>query len=262
MDYFIQGERFINFDNNINIFYRNTHDVNIFFIDKCKQIKEPFILISHNSDGNIVDSNKTFLRWCDANVNLIPPNLVKWFGQNVNYCHEKIESIPIGLENDKWFPLLNKKQKIFSKKQELKNIRNLLYINHNIENNVSERTLPYSLFGSKNWCTKVFGKNGVGFDDYIDNVYNHHFVICPDGNGIDTHRLWECLYLNCIPIVKKGINVNFYKDLPICFINEWSDISESFLNHELNRINNCTWNMNKINFYYWEKRIKSFEEVI
>ena len=34
-------------------------------------------------------------------------------------------------------------------------------------------------------------------------LLNYMFVICPEGNGIDTHRMWEALYLRTIPIIKK-----------------------------------------------------------
>ena len=63
--------------------------------------------------------------------------------------------------------------------------------------------------------------NGDNFDGYLDNIYNHRFVLCPEGNGIDTHRLWECLYMGTIPIVKANKNVRFYEDLPILMVNEW-----------------------------------------
>ena len=29
-------------------------------------------------------------------------------------------------------------------------------------------------------------------------------VAAPRGNGLDTHRLWEALYLGCVPIVQAG----------------------------------------------------------
>jgi hypothetical protein len=27
------------------------------------------------------------------------------------------------------------------------------------------------------------------------------YCICPNGNGVDTHRMWEALYLNVVPIL-------------------------------------------------------------
>lgn len=36
---------------------------------------------------------------------------------------------------------------------------------------------------------------------YAAVVNEHRFVLCPRGNGIDTHRFWETLYRGAIPIV-------------------------------------------------------------
>jgi hypothetical protein len=54
------------------------------------------------------------------------------------------------------------------------------------------------------------------------------FVICPEGNGIDTHRLWEALYLKTIPIMKKNKISPFLKkiNLPILVLNKWTDLLE------------------------------------
>ena len=80
--------------------------------------------------------------------------------------------------------------------------------------------------------------------------------MCPEGNGIDTHRTWECLYMNTIPIEKININNQYYTDLPICFVNRWKEITEEFLEKEYIRINSIKWNMNKLSFEYWRNKIK------
>jgi hypothetical protein len=86
-------------------------------------------------------------------------------------------------------------------------------------------------------------------------VYNHKFVISPEGNGIDTVRTWECLYMGTIPIEKRNINNQFFTDLPICFVNTWEEITEDFLNQEYERIKNATWKMQMLTFEYWKYRI-------
>ena len=192
---FIQGEKFALIANNENIFYMHTHDVNAFLLSN--KIPSNFILISHNSDGKIIDGGELHPH---ANSNLIPSNLIHWFGQNVCVNHDKISSLPIGLENSQWFIEVGKRNKIQSKVNEQKQYKNLLYINHNIETNPNERIRPYELFRNSSYATCVNGFNGLDFDSYLDNIYNHKFVLCPEGNGTDTHRTWECLYLNTIPI--------------------------------------------------------------
>ena len=104
----------------------------------------------------------------DADISNIPKNLVKWFAQNVCVDHEKVFSIPIGLENSKWFTNLNKKEKIIKKQIEKKEYKNLLYICHNIQTNISERKEPYEIFKDKTWTTLEYGFNGNNFDSYLN----------------------------------------------------------------------------------------------
>lgn len=39
---------------------------------------------------------------------------------------------------------------------------------------------------------------------YSEIVKNHKYILCPRGNGLDTHRFWEALYRGSIPIVEKS----------------------------------------------------------
>jgi hypothetical protein len=160
------------------------------------------------------------------------------------------------LENSEWFRDLKKIEKIEQKRTEPKQHKNLLYICHNINTNHLQRAEPYQLFSQKSWATVEHGTNGNNFDGYLNNIHSHTFVLCPEGNGIDTHRTWESLYVNTIPIEKRNKNNRFYEDLPICFVNEWSDITEDFLNKEYERILSIKWNLEKLDFKYWEKKIK------
>ncbi len=213
--------------------------------EKIKNIKSEFVVITHNAD---------------INVDFAPPdNVIKWFSQNVNIIHDRVESIPIGLENDRWFVGVDKKNKMLAKlKEEHKTIYeltgNLVYMNFNVGTNVGKRAEPYKLFKGKTWVTVMMGENGQDFDKYIDNVYNHKFVLCPEGNGMDTHRTWETLYVGSIPIEKRNLNNRFYTDLPICFVDDWSQVTEKFLEDEYVRIKSLVWNHSKLEFGYWRNK--------
>ena len=61
--------------------------------------------------------------------------------------------------------------------------------------------------------------------------------------------------MDTIPIEKRNINNSFYTDLPICFVDDWSEITESFLNKEYDRISTTKYDMSKIDFNYWKQRI-------
>lgn len=244
---FILGEKFKNIGNN-RVFYKKTEEVNEFLRNPPEQ---DFILVSHNSDGKIIDFDYPYC----ANINNIPKNLIKWFGQNVCVRHDKVESIPIGLENTEWFVYERKLDNIIHYSNLNLPYKNLLYINHNVSTNPNERSEPYTIFSDKGWVTLKRGMNGSNFGEFIEDVKTHKFVLCPEGNGTDTHRTWETLYVGSIPIEKRNINNSFYTDLPICFVDSWSEISEDFLNSEYERIKNTKWNLEKLNFSYWQNKI-------
>jgi hypothetical protein len=203
-------------------------------------------LISHNCDAEV-----SYKLMC-----LMPDSIFKWYSQNVNVSDPRIESLPIGLENNRWFPDRRKKEKILSKMNERRDYRNLVYMNFNIGTNPTVRGRIYDLYEGESWVTSERGSNAQGrFDQYLANIYNHKFVISPQGNGLDTHRTWECLYIGTIPIEKWSLNSRFYTDLPICFVENWEDITEGFLESEFERIKSQEWNFEKLDFEYWRRKI-------
>ena len=60
------------------------------------------------------------------------------------------------------------------------------------------------------------------------------YNICPPGNGLDTHRFWESLMVNTIPIVvKTKFTSNLEKlGIPGLYIDKWSDLN-NFNDEEL-----------------------------
>lgn len=225
-----------------NIVYTHTMYIKPLF-EALKSHTCLFTVLSHN---------------CDVNVTrdiVIPPNVRKWFTTNVNASDERLESLPIGLENKRWFPQVKKKEQMMLKLQEPRTYRNLVYMNFNIQTNPSERLPVFDHFRYRSWTTTQLFNNGQMFDNYIDQIYNHKFVVCPEGNGMDTHRTWETLYMGSIPIEKRNLNNRFYTDLPICFVDDWKECTEEFLNREFVRIKGQVWDYDKLNFHYWKNRI-------
>lgn len=228
-----------------NIVYTHTMYVRQLF-EEIKRLKCEFVIVTHNCDVNVDDSFQ------------VPDNVIHWFTQNVNTTNPKVESIPIGLENDKWFKNIRKKEKMEAWLKIPKEYKNLVYLNSNIKTNPKERQPLYDLFGKEPWVTSFHGVNGVGFDEYLFNICNHKYVFCPDGNGIDTHRLWETLYMGAIPIVKKGINTWFYNDLPIVYVSEWEEVTKEILDNIWELHKKGKWDKEKLTFNYWKNKIRSY----
>jgi len=62
--------------------------------------------------------------------------------------------------------------------------------------------------------------------------------------------------MGSIPIVKRHIAMNDFSDLPICWINDWSEVTPEFLDSELKRIQSGIFNMEKLKIGYWIKSIQ------
>jgi hypothetical protein len=86
--------------------------------------------------------------------------------------------------------------------------------------------------------------------DYFIELSKHKYAICPRGNGLDTHRIWECLYLNVIPIIIKLDYPNI-NNLPIIILDDWNDINKIY---DYNFTNQCT---SKLTLSFYKETIKS-----
>ena len=171
-------------------------------------LKEPFILVTHNSDHGVTLEDLGILN---------NPFLVKWFAQNCEFSHEKLIALPIGLANRQWgkekiTQLLETTRKYIKSK--------LLYANFSGHTHSSR----YSLQNIISNMSNVTNNNNLPYDKYLEELANHKFCLCPRGNGIDTHRFWEAQYLNTIPIILKSDWTAAYSGLPILLLDEWMDL--------------------------------------
>ena len=91
--------------------------------------------------------------------------------------------------------------------------------------------------------------------NYIEKLSRHKFCISPRGNGVDCHRIWECLYLGVIPIVEKSPHMSYFHDLPILFVDSYDVISIEYLNQIYNYFQHKSFNMEKLSLSYWNRKI-------
>lgn len=191
---------------------------------------------------------------------LFQQNTTVWYCINKEIVHPKLVSLPLGITNN---TEESPDHAIFGNTSIMKEVvsmpkrvRNLVYMNFLISTYPQERQLCYDTFSGKPWVT--VGKSEKTLDarkKFLTEIRNHMFVLCPRGNGIDTHRVWETLYMGSIPIVKKCPAMNDFSDLPILFIDDWSQVTEDFLLKEYERILGANWKMEKLTFGFWKNMI-------
>jgi hypothetical protein len=212
--------------------------------------KNETILISGHSDYGVTNEL----------VDYYNPNL--WFTVNKQTSLPNVRSLPLGITNDSGESVLHyiygNLDCMIQVMSEPKDYKNLVYMNFNIQTFPQERQSVFDMFSNKTWVTVGNIENSIpGRTRFLGEIRNHTFVLCPRGNGVDTHRMWETLYMGSIPIVKRDIAMDDFSDLPICFINDWTEVTPEFLNTEKLRIENGNWNMDKLKMSYWISAIQS-----
>ena len=208
------------FDNPYYVFCY-THRIDV-LSSKVNFFKNNFILITHNSDGEIRSTP-------EVNLILNSPKLQRWYCQNMCFEHEKLFFVPIGFANSMW-PNGNIyvfKHTFFT--YNLTKKTKLVYFNFDINTNVAKRVETLEALKKKvSWLTTV-----SPYENLI-RLQQHAFCICPEGNGVDTHRLWEALYVKTVPIV---IDSEFTRILqkhkvPLVVLDKWDDLVVSNLRYK------------------------------
>ena len=197
--------------NNPKIVYCHGHYIPILSL-YIHLLSNPFVLITHNSDYNIIDSNIT--------QNIVNyPKLIMWYGQNIGYEHDKISFLPIGIANRMWE---HGNPDIFDNMKDIRKTKNI-FMNFLIYTNFEKRQLCSNTLIAKNipFLPQVTSRNN------IQRMKSYKFCICPDGNGFDTHRLWEAYYVKCVPILLKSTFSDMVRKetgLPMILLNSWDEL--------------------------------------
>jgi hypothetical protein len=202
--------------------------------------KVKFILITHNSDKCFTENHYI----------LIKDIINKIYAINTIFNNENVITIPIGFRDMplNTIPIIKSCNKIFKKEI-------LIYMNFEIITNIKKRITCFNYFINFNWITS---KSKLSIEDFYNDIKKSKYILSPEGTGIDCHRIYESIYFDAIPIVKSSSMNNFYKDLPVIIIKEWSDITEEFLisNYDRYYKNLILWKLENNNWLdpiFWLK---------
>lgn len=224
------------------------------FFTKCHPaITKKYILITHNSDCLLT------IRSIEKYV--LDDKLIAWFGTNTDSLaaqSPKVNCIPIGLENRHWntsnTQILERAQKAA---RECGSKDHLLYLNITINTYPDERQHVYNLFADKPYCYTQNTKKS--YYDYLLDLGKSKFVLSPRGNGIDCLRTWEALYMGSYPIVKSSSLDQVYAGLPVVIVQDWSEVTEEFLNQKYDEMQNKTYKLERLSIYYWFNKIMKYK---
>ena len=207
-----------------------TDDIQHFYARFHNNLEDK-IIITHNSDHEI--SREGFSQHIKK--------VKRQYSQNCSFTDTdddtaKLVPIPIGIENRMWFDhdILHR----IRKRQDIPKTKGVYFF-------FSLGTHP-----SRKECYNTL-KDVIEFnqnrsrEDYFVELKRHKYAICPRGNGLDTHRLWECLYLDVIPIMLNSDSVHI-NNLPIIYLDKWSDLDVTNLAAETTAVSFKNQSLSKI----------------
>jgi hypothetical protein len=122
--------------------------------------------------------------------------------------------------------------------------RKILFVAHRTD--TGKRSHLNDLFGDKEWATVTH----LPYEEYLEAMNEHQFVLCPSGNGIGSSRNWETLYMGKVPVMEDHpYKRELFKDFPVLFVKDFSEVTEELLVKSWNLIGKV--DKDKLNLNYW-----------
>lgn len=189
----------------------------------------------------------------------IPYNVLGIHAVNAVFNNDKIHPFPYGLQRE----LGEKDSRLETMRRlvaldEPQEPTKLLYINCGLgdERNSTERAYLVNFEGLP-WTTCRFDKDSKFFPydkyaDFLTELKDHKFMVCPQGHGLDCHRNWETLYMRRVPVMKDHPYFRkLMQGFPVLFVKDWQDVTEELLeaNEDLYK-EALAMNINRLNLRF------------
>jgi hypothetical protein len=270
-DDLISGDKFLNFSNTENrVTYSKTDFIYRGGIWRGQRVPS---LLSHGKKlrGQALIFGHSDLRIPKSTCKLLSSltGAKRIYGTNLGTVAGMSDVLPLGLTNNSGeshlhdilgdishFRIANDHAGDFERKFDFS-----FYSNFTVQNNIGVRAklarivskLPssYSLRVEEPSMTKE------GRVNYLASLRKNNFVLCPEGNGLDTHRLWETLYMGGVPVVTSSEYLNsLYNRLPVVVLDSWKQLlSPSKLEEKWHAAQDFEWDDSLLSQTYWLNKI-------
>jgi hypothetical protein len=184
----------------------------------------------------------------------IPDNLRHIFANNVNIEHPKVSYFPMGRDFRSAY--------LFSTLSPTADKSYLCYCNFSVSTHPVREAIYESIKSREFMEFDHMGKflsYSLTREEFYRKLGASKFALCPRGNGIDTFRMWDCLYCGTIPIVvREAVFHQELEDLPILFLDgpeDYAKLSEPYLEQKYLELTKKVYNYEKLLLSYWLKRI-------
>lgn len=226
--------------------------------DKCNFIKSSQLSaflnrVPHNFSSVVLlgdsDHDLTHEEYCLLNSF----DRAVFFVQNLNFQESsRVKLLPLGVEDLRWakngLPWNFRRKFRSTDRKSLGILAGPFGSTHQVRNEVL-RTL-----GSRSSKDLHIYLDRFASWQYSILSSRYKYVVCPRGNGLDTHRFWETLYRGSIPIViRSGWSDTLERyQVPLLAINAWDELDDQAIHR--------SWESNTrvvdfIRTSWWEKRL-------
>jgi hypothetical protein len=189
----------------------------------CSELKDMKFVIFVFFDDTPID---------DEIFDNIPENVIEIYAANAISFGGKVKPVPYGIQRKLWYN--DNRHSILSEFLSNNNLATKkLYMNHNVGHN-PKRIEINNYFSDKDWVTikSPDGQGDLEYRQYLTEIKQHKFVICPDGNaiGCECHRDWEVLYMKRVPVViRSPFLEKIFEDFPVLMVDSFTDVTEELL---------------------------------
>jgi|GEM_PF-6288882 len=241
------------------IFFVKTDFLAHFMSSIRPHLRQKYKIITGSSDYTIPSGGAG-----DFTVLLDDNLLVSWYGYNIVTNHPKLKPIPLGIPTLRALELGHQfgDNRLFLRK--LNEFRQnpgrhkkpkLIYWGSPGNTTPSRREIFNNTIRKIEYVTITERRD---YEDYLTDLEQHKFVICPEGNGLDTLRVWESLHFRAIPVVNRSVYMSLYDgEFPILYVDKWPELDHftpDFLNEEYVKLMEIHYE-DKLRFEYWADAI-------
>jgi spermidine/putrescine-binding protein len=175
------------------------------FVRSLPIYKRKHVYVIHNSDQPF-DEGK---------LNALLPTAIHIYAINTTVKHPKLTTIPLGFPDAALDFVANFKRPDVPRDIEI-------YLNFSINTNVQKRLDCYNAFKDD---PRVVIKGDRTREQYYEDLCRSKYVLCPEGTGIDTHRVWEAIFCGATPVVLRNPLAELYVAYPVKIVDSWTDLT-------------------------------------
>jgi hypothetical protein len=169
-----------------------------------KIIPKKHTFVIHNSDQSF-DSVKLMA---------LLPFALSIHAINTTVAHPILTTIPLGFPDQAvHFTMTYKRPKVDRDIE--------IYANFSVGTNTTKRNECLAAFAGD---PRVVTRTALSKQEYYDDLCRSKYVLCPEGTGMDTHRVWEAIFCGAIPVVLRNPLADLYSAYPAKIVDSWTEL--------------------------------------